>query len=176
MELTGIIRKIDDLGRIVVPKEIRRKIKINEGDQVEISLSKDGIINIKKYLPLGDKYELLEDLVDTLSKNLGFKIVITDKEKVIISSLKNNDLVGENINVEVLDSIKNRENYISKDTKGKEILIERKEILALAILPIILETDCIGSICVLQGMSKNKFELEDMNIMKFVLEFLKIYM
>lgn len=176
MELTGIIRKIDDLGRIVVPKEIRRKIKINEGDQVDISLSKDGIINIKKYLPLGDKYELLKDLADALSKNLGFKIVITDKEKVIISSLKNNELIGEYINTEVMDYIKTRENYISKDIKGKEFLVERKEFSAIAILPIILETDCIGSICVLSGISKNKFELEDMNIIKFVLEFLRIYM
>lgn len=176
MELTGIIRKIDDLGRIVVPKEIRRKIKVNEGDQVEISLSKDGIINIKKYLPLGDKYEMLQDLVDTLSKNLGFKIAITDKEKVIISSFKNNDLVGENINVEAMEYIKNRENFIAKNVKGKEFLIERKELLAVAILPIILETDCVGSICVIPGISKNKFELEDMNIIKFVLEFLKLYM
>ncbi len=176
MELTGIIRKIDDLGRIVVPKEIRRKVKVNEGDQVEISLSKDGVINIKKYLPLGDKFGLLEDLVNSLSKNIGFKIVVTDKEKVIIDSSKNNDLVGENINVEVMEYIKNRENYISKDSKGKEFLIERKEQKTIAIFPIIIETDCIGSICILPGISKNKFELEDMNIIKFVLEFLKQYM
>ncbi len=175
MEVSGIVRRIDDLGRVVIPKEMRRKLKIEEGDQVEIILDKEGKVDIKKYLPLGDKYELLQDIADTLSQNLGFKVLISDKEKIIIDTSNNKDVIGENINSEMLEYIKNRESYISKDLKGKKILVERSEIMCIACFPIIVEADSIGMIYILPNLVPKKLELNDINIIKFVLDFLKNY-
>ena len=95
--LSGIVRRIDDLGRIVIPKEMRRKVKIEEGDQVEITLRNDGKIEINKYLPLGDKFDVMEKLATSLSKSIGYKVLITDKEKVIVDTTKTKEMVNENI-------------------------------------------------------------------------------
>ena len=173
--LSGIVRRIDDLGRIVIPKEMRRKLKIEEGDQVEITLKNEGKIEIKKYLPLGDKFDVMEKLIESLSKNIGFKVLMTDKEKVVVDTSKSKELLNENITLEVLEYIRNRENYISKDNKSKKILIERNDIEAISILPIIIDNDSIGSICILKGITNSNFEINDLNIVKYVLEFLKIY-
>ena len=175
MELSGIVRRIDDLGRIVIPKEMRKKLKIDEGDQVEIILKNEGKIEICKYLPFGDKYDLLQKIAETLSKNISHKVVITDKEKVIVDSSKTRDFLNEKILPDIIDYIRNRENYISKDTKGKTLFIQRKDISTLAVFPIIIDNDSIGSICILSGLLGNKIELEDINIIKYVLDLLKLY-
>ncbi|MBR1883741.1 MAG: AbrB/MazE/SpoVT family DNA-binding domain-containing protein [Clostridia bacterium] len=175
MELSGIVRRIDDLGRIVIPKEMRKKVKIDEGDQVEIVLKTDGKIEIKKYLPLGDKYDVMQKLIDSLSKNIGYKVVMTDKEKVIVDTSKSKEFIDENITPEVIDYIRNRENFLLKSGRGKRLLIERADIETIAVFPIIVDNDSIGSICILQSISRNKLELNDMNIIKYVLEFLQTY-
>ena len=172
MEFSGIIRRIDDLGRIVIPKEIRKKIKLNEGEQVEIKLDSEDRVIINKYLPLGNKFEALKDLAMTLSKSLGFKVIITDNEKVVIDSSKNRDLINENISIDVMNIMKNRQQYISKDINGMKCLIERKDINAIGIFPILVEADCIGSIIILPSISNRIIELEDINLIKFVLNFM----
>ena len=173
--LSGIVRRIDDLGRIVIPKEMRRKVKIEEGDQVEITLRNDGKIDINKYLPLGDKFDVMEKLATSLSKSIGYKVLITDKEKVIVDTTKTKELVNENITAEVMEYIRNRENFLLKEGKAKSILIERKDIEAIGILPIIVDNDSIGSICILKGVSTAKIDINELNIVKYVLDFLQTY-
>ena len=118
----------------------------------------------------------MQDIADTLSQNLGFKVLISDKEKIIIDTSNNKDLIGENINSDTLEYIKSRENYVSKDTKSKKILVERSEISALAFFPIIVEADSIGMVYILPSLMPKKLELGDINIIKFVLDFLKNYL
>lgn len=79
MKATGIVRRIDDLGRVVVPKEIRRTLKIREGDPIEIFTEKDGEIILRKYSQIGEMSEYAKQYADTLAHISGHIVIITDK-------------------------------------------------------------------------------------------------
>ena len=81
MRPTGIVRRIDDLGRIVVPKEIRRVLRIREGDPLEIFTGKDGEVIIKKYSPLGELGTFAQQYVDSISQILGCPVCVTDRDR-----------------------------------------------------------------------------------------------
>ena len=86
MKATGIVRRIDDLGRVVIPKEIRRTMRIREGDPLEIFTDRDGEVIFKKYSPIGELGEFAVQYAETLSKTSGHSVCITDKESVIAVS------------------------------------------------------------------------------------------
>lgn len=86
MKATGIVRRIDDLGRVVIPKEIRRTLRIREGDPLEIYTDRDGEVIFKKYSLLGDLQELAHQICETLGKTAGCPVVITDRDTVIAAS------------------------------------------------------------------------------------------
>lgn len=84
MKATGIVRKIDDLGRVVIPKEIRKNLRIREGDSLEIYIESSGDIVLKKYKHIDeDMLEIASKYVDILAKETGFSVCITDRETVI---------------------------------------------------------------------------------------------
>ena len=78
MKATGIVRRIDDLGRIVVPKEIRRTLRIREGDALEIFTDREGEIIFKKYSPLGEMGNFADQYAESLAQTLGYLVCITD--------------------------------------------------------------------------------------------------
>lgn len=84
MQKTGIVRKVDDLGRIVIPKELRKNLKIREGDTVEINLSDDKIV-LKKNEPLGESLEVFKKYLECLAKNTNNTCILTDTEKVVFA-------------------------------------------------------------------------------------------
>mgnify|MGYP000741988573 CR=1 FL=1 len=88
MKATGIVRRIDDLGRIVIPKEIRRTLRIRETDPMEIYTDIDGQIVLKKYSPMGDITAMAEEYVKTLAENTGMTAAITDRDHVNCSGRK----------------------------------------------------------------------------------------
>ena len=81
MKATGIVRRIDDLGRIVVPKEIRRTLRIREGDALEIFTDREGEIILKKYSPLGEMGNFADQYAESLAQTLGYLVCITDTEQ-----------------------------------------------------------------------------------------------
>ena len=83
MKATGIVRRIDDLGRIVVPKEIRRTLRIREGDPLEIFTSREGEIMLKKYSPVGELGEFARSYAQALAQTTEALVCITDREYVI---------------------------------------------------------------------------------------------
>ena len=83
MKATGIVRRIDDLGRVVIPKEIRRTMRIREGDPLEIYTDKDGGVIFKKYSLMGGVAEFAGQLCDTLNRTTGRLTVITDRDSCI---------------------------------------------------------------------------------------------
>ena len=97
MKATGVVRRIDDLGRIVIPKEIRRTLRIKEGDPLEIFTDKEGEIILKKYSPIGELSEFATGYAETLSKTTGHIACITDKDSVIaaLEVLKQEDFYRE---------------------------------------------------------------------------------
>ncbi len=86
MKATGVVRRIDDLGRIVIPKEIRRTLRIKEGDPLEIFTDREGQVILKKYSPIGELSEFATEYADTLAKTTGHIACITDKDTVIAVS------------------------------------------------------------------------------------------
>ena len=86
MKATGVVRRIDDLGRVVIPKEIRRTLRIKEGDPLEIFTDKEGEVILKKYSPIGELSEFATEYAETLNKTTGHIACITDKDTVIAIS------------------------------------------------------------------------------------------
>ena len=80
MKATGIVRRIDELGRIVVPKEIRRVLRIREGDPLEIFTDKDGEIVLKKYSPIGELSAFAQEYVDAIAASLGCGVCVCDRD------------------------------------------------------------------------------------------------
>ena len=83
MKATGIVRRIDDLGRIVIPKEIRRTMRIREGDPLEIFTENDGTVIFKKYSPIGELGEFAHQYAESLAKTTGLACCISDKDTII---------------------------------------------------------------------------------------------
>ena len=83
MKATGVVRRIDDLGRVVIPKEIRRTLRIKEGDPLEIFTDKEGEVILKKYSPIGELSEFATEYAETLNKTTGHIACITDKDTVL---------------------------------------------------------------------------------------------
>ena len=83
MKATGIVRRIDDLGRVVIPKEIRRTMRIREGDPLEIYTDREGEVIFKKYSPIGELTSFAGQYAETLNKICGFSVLITDRDAVI---------------------------------------------------------------------------------------------
>lgn len=86
MRATGIVRRIDELGRVVIPKEIRRTLRIREGDPLEIYTDRDGEVILKKYSPIGEMSSFAKDYTESLFRSLGHIAVIVDRDQVVAAS------------------------------------------------------------------------------------------
>ncbi len=83
MKATGIVRRIDDLGRVVIPKEIRRTLRIREGDPLEIYTEKDGGVIFRKYSPMGDLQDFAAQICESIGKNTGRIAAVADRDSII---------------------------------------------------------------------------------------------
>jgi len=83
LKATGIVRRIDDLGRVVIPKEIRRTLRIREGDPLEIYVDREGEVILKKYSPVGELGDFAKEYADSLYEAIGHIICITDRDNVV---------------------------------------------------------------------------------------------
>ncbi|MCI5840405.1 MAG: AbrB/MazE/SpoVT family DNA-binding domain-containing protein, partial [Clostridium sp.] len=98
MKATGIVRRIDDLGRVVIPKEIRRTMRIREGDPLEIYTTKDGEVIFKKYSLLGGLEDFAAQFCDTLSRSTDFTAAVTDRDAIIaVAGVGKRELLGKTI-------------------------------------------------------------------------------
>lgn len=161
MKATGIVRRIDDLGRVVVPKEIRRTMRIREGDPLEIFTDREGEIILKKYSPIGELGLFAKQYADSLAQATGHVIAITDKDQFVAASgSMKRELLSKAITPELEHAIEERENILaSKDDKNfVHIVVEDDtEYTYQVIWPIISEGDAIGSVILLTKDPKVKF-------------------
>ena len=98
MKATGVVRRIDDLGRIVIPKEIRKTLRVKEGSPLEIFTDREGQIILKKYSPIGELSEFATEYAETLAKTTGHIACITDKDTVIaVSGGSKKEFLEQNI-------------------------------------------------------------------------------
>ena len=112
MKATGIVRRVDDLGRVVIPKEIRRTLRIREGDPLEIYTEQDGEVIFKKYSPMGGLAELAEALCEALRKNTGFLTAVCDRDTVIAAAGPGRqELADRRLSPELLRRLEERERF-----------------------------------------------------------------
>ncbi len=159
MKATGIVRRIDDLGRVVIPKEIRRTMRIRESDPLEIFTGHEGEIILKKYSPIGEMSTFAKQYVASLSQVSGHVAMITDRDQIIAvaGGLKNylqayisKELEGKMTNRESVMAAKGERNFISV-AKDKE-----NEYVHEAICPIICQGDVIGSVILLSNEIRSR--------------------
>ena len=118
LKATGVVRRIDDLGRIVIPKEIRRTLRIKEGDPLEIFTDREGQVILKKYSPIGELSEFATGYAETLSKTTGHIACITDKDSVIaVSGGSKKEFLEQSLSSELEKVMENNEIYTSKENK-----------------------------------------------------------
>lgn len=158
MKATGIVRKIDELGRVVIPKEIRKSLRIREGDPLEIYVEKDGEVILKKYAPLGDMLEVAEQYADTLSKTTDFSACITDNETIIaVSGASKKEYLDKSISSHVLNVMDDRAIWSTKDDNIMPIIAEDKtNYFSQIIAPIIVDGDAIGTVILFSTDYKRK--------------------
>ena len=163
MKATGVVRRIDDLGRVVIPKEIRKVHRIKEGDPLEIFTDSEGKIILKKYSPIGELSEFATSYAETISKTTGHITCITDKDSVIaVSGVSKKDFLEKNLSKQLEEIIENKEVFKSKeneeiavpvtDSEGRERIYNSQ-----VVYPIISEGDAIGSVVILAKDRSKKF-------------------
>ena len=143
MKSTGVVRRIDELGRIVIPKEIRRNLGIRDGENIEIFSENDSII-LKKYYRMSTNSDLASNLCELVYNNFNYKIMITDREKIIASAGFSADIKNHLLNPEFLQIIEDREIKTKENTSLRigEYTLNGN----FAFIPIISLNDSIGLI------------------------------
>ncbi len=168
MKATGVVRRIDDLGRVVIPKEIRKVHRIKEGDPLEIFTDKEGEIILKKYSPIGELTEFASTYADTISKTTGHIACITDKDTVIaVAGGSKKDFLEKGLSKELEEVMENKEIFKSKENNEISIPITQNEgreriYNSQVIYPIITDGDVVGSVILLSKEPNKKMgEVED---------------
>lgn len=163
MKATGIVRRIDDLGRIVIPKEMRKTLRIREGDPLEIYIDNGGEVVLKKHSKLGGLSTMVTAYAEILSKATGHTVCFVDKERILSAhgDLKK-DVIDKGITDKLLNKLNERDLCIVKkdDTNFFKITDDEPCYKELLVLPIIVESDVVGGILFL---SSDK-ELDDAEI------------
>ena len=180
MKATGIVRRIDDLGRIVIPKEIRRTMRIREGDPMEIFTSREGEILLKKYSPVGELGEFATGLAESIAQTLGELVCVTDRDYVIAAAgAGKKEFEGRMLDEQMQQAIDQRTNQVLSGEKSKFIKItqeDEKGYERQAIATILSHGDCIGSVIILSREKNNNAEEALLQIAKTVATFLGKHM
>ena len=158
MKATGITRRIDELGRIVIPKEIRRTLRIREGAPLEIFTDREGQIILKKYSPIGELSQFSGQYAETMAQTTGHLVCFTDRDHVIAASGSGKkEFEGKPISRQLDEVMENRKTLVaSKDENNfiKITLDDSGEYVTQAISTIICEGDAIGAV-ILYDKDKN---------------------
>ena len=157
MKATGIVRRIDDLGRVVVPKEIRRTLRIREGDPLEIFTDREGEIILKKYSPIGELSLFAKQYADSMAQSTGHIVCITDRDQVIpATGVAKKEMLDRAISKQLENLMNEREMHIAKDSRSMMPIIssQTEEFTSQVIQPIICEGDVIGAVAILSKEEK----------------------
>lgn len=158
MKATGIVRRIDDLGRVVIPKEIRRTLRIREGDPLEIFTDREGGVILKKYSPIGELTDFSKDYAESLQQVIGHIILVCDRDVFVsVSGTAKKEYIERKVSVE-LEQIMNERKSVILGIEGKKVIPLHKDeedekmdekYTSQVISPIIAEGDNVGAIIIL---------------------------
>lgn len=150
MKATGIVRRIDDLGRVVIPKEIRRTLRIREGDPLEIFVDREGEVILKKYSPISELGDFAREYADALYDSMGHPVLICDRDAFIaVSGGSKKEYMNRNISDQVEKIMEDRNSVLNTDGGQMELLENVKEdVKAYTIGPIVANGDPIGAVII----------------------------
>lgn len=176
MKATGIVRRIDDLGRVVIPKEIRRTLRIKEGSPLEIYTDREGEIILKKYSPIGELSIFAKEYAEALYQTTGLLSCITDHDQVVAAAgTGSKDYNGKEISKELEEAISAREgNCLNSGEKGRIPVVEGQYEIpgAQTIQPIICAGDAIGSVILLGKTEKDTLGKAEQMLVRTAASFL----
>ena len=166
MKTTGIVRRIDELGRIVIPKEIRRSLRIKEGENLEILINNDSII-LKKYSIIKNLNDFAQNITDSIYSFIDNSVLITDTDNILaVSGPLKKQLLNKEIGIDLENKIKRREEMFEKHKKSLKITNEEIE-CTYAVSPIIVNSDVIGLVMIIGEVADVDFKLTQI-ISKFL--------
>lgn len=175
MKATGIVRRIDDLGRVVIPKEIRRTMRIRESEPLEIFTGKEGEIILKKYSPISEMTEIAKHYVESLSQVCGRIVMVADRDQIIAVAGGGKSFLGKQLTKELEDRMEKRDSFIAvrEDRNFINIIYEMPiDIVYEAAVPILSEGDMIGSVILLETDYKKKMNEGDLKLIQTAAGFL----
>ncbi|MBO5312409.1 MAG: AbrB/MazE/SpoVT family DNA-binding domain-containing protein [Clostridia bacterium] len=147
MKATGIVRRIDDLGRVVIPKEIRRTMRIREGSPLEIYTDREGEVIFKKYSPVGEMASFAYQYAETLNKVCQISVVVSDRDTVIAcAGISKKEYAEKKISPEYEEIVETRGMYTYKNDGERVHICEHSPAWVKYAMPIVSEGDIVGSI------------------------------
>lgn len=162
MRQTGIVRRIDELGRVVIPKELRRTMRLREGEEVEV-MQKDDTLILKKYSAISEMIDFQFEYASSVNKATGFSVVLTDNDRVIASSgdhvkAPTNTLLGEGLRRAILERR-------TKIIQGRELVeiaegMQLKESKGMVLAPIMKAGDLMGAILLFSAKEPNELAVK----------------
>ncbi len=155
MKATGIVRRIDELGRVVIPKEIRRTLRIREGDPLELFTDRDELM-LKKYSPIASIERFSEGSAKSLSEQSGHLAVICDTDGILNAvGTGKKSLIAKAVSDQLSEIMRSRRSYLANLSEGGDIIPVAKEsdinITAQVIVPIVSGGDCLGAVALLSA-------------------------
>jgi AbrB family transcriptional regulator (stage V sporulation protein T) len=152
LKATGIVRRIDELGRVVIPKEIRRTLRIREGDPLEIFTDREGGVILKKYSPIGELTDFSKEYAEALQQSIGHMVMICDKDGIIsISGALKKEYIDKKLSDEIDNVINGRKTILLEENSMIPLLQDEEvkgKYAGEVIAPILAEGDAIGAVII----------------------------
>ena len=147
MKATGIVRRIDDLGRVVIPKEIRRTMRIREGDPLEIYTSTDGEVVFRKYSALGEMSENAAQVADIMQRLAGCAVLVFDRDHVIaVSGTQKREFTERRVSQDLEELMESRRSYLAQESEMQHLRpVEGLSRTAFACSPVLTAGDVTGA-------------------------------
>ena len=174
MKATGIVRRVDDLGRIVIPKEIRRTLRIREGDPLEIYTEKDGGVIFRKYSPMGDLQDFATQMCEAIGTSTGLLAAVSDRDSIIaLHGAPKRELMDKPNSVE-LDRLMEQRKHYRYEAGGSRIpATESTEKYHLGVAaPILSQGDLMGCVMLLMGENGETMQEADQQLAQTMAGFL----
>ena len=175
MKATGIVRRIDDLGRVVIPKEIRRTMRIREGDPLEIFTDRDGEVIFKKYSPIGELSELAVTYCDVLTKSTEQSVIICDRDHCIAAGgIPKKEVLERRVTSALEDVMESRRLYTFAGNQDTERLfaLEGTDAPVSIVAPIISAGDISGAVVFLNTSAIDEIPQSDIKLATVAASFL----
>lgn len=165
MKATGIVRRIDDLGRVVIPKEIRRTLRIREGDPLEIFVDRDGEVILKKYSPISELGDFAQEYAESLYESTNHTTIISDRDQTIaVAGGSRKEYLEKRVGSILEDAMENRKTIVETESGQHDLCKELYEtISSYVVAPIIAGGDPIGTIMMISkdsGVKMGQMEVK----------------